>query len=133
MSSEELVASIKDLGENDTVDSHVQHDFTISSLALALKTCHTLVPANLSHDLSESNSAVATEADWDKFWAAVDKVNAPLTALVEPYDSDQLPVTVSTSNNLPSRGEATDAVYRAADIARKTTNRVGDHCCVGYS
>ncbi|KAE9397832.1 hypothetical protein BT96DRAFT_976727 [Gymnopus androsaceus JB14] len=33
---------------------------------------------------STNDSDLATDADWEKFWAAAKKINAPLTFLVEP-------------------------------------------------
>lgn len=49
--------------------------FTASELTVAL--------GNKS-GLTESNSTLVTDADWEKFWAAVNKVNAPTSLLSNP-------------------------------------------------
>lgn len=61
-------------------------DFALSHLIAALEKNQGLVHIDVDPAFSKAptdSSVVASDADWEKFWAAVAKINAPATALIE--------------------------------------------------
>ena len=89
MSSEEYVSSGKD-------------EFSVGQLAVALKESQALVhPDDVDKALAhESQDAVASEADWEKFYAIINKLNAPVVSLIEAPEKRVSPDTVIAAISL---------------------------------
>lgn len=62
-----------------------------------------------------NDSDLATDADWEKFWAAAKKINAPLTFLVEPT------LTIEPDPRV-SAGTVIAAISLAIVVAEKLWN-----------
>jgi hypothetical protein len=74
MSSEEHISSGKD-------------EFTVGQLTAALKESQALVHPNVDITLAyESDDSVATAADWEKFYATINTIKAPVTSLTEAVE-----------------------------------------------
>ena len=75
MSSEEHVEEYISSGKDE---------FNVGQLAVVLKECQALVHPDVDKALAnESQDAVASEADWEKFYAIINKLNAPVVSLYE--------------------------------------------------
>ena len=71
-------------------------EFTVGQLDATLKECYALVHPDVDKALAnESHDAVASAADWEKFYDIINKVDAPVTALVQVPDSEQRGDTIS--------------------------------------
>jgi hypothetical protein len=115
MSSEENISSGKD-------------EFTVGQLAAALKESQALVHPNVDKALAyESDDSVATPADLEKFYATINTINAPVTALTEAPEQRV------------SAGTVIAAIALAIQIAQTLWSffsgwddkAVGDHCSLG--
>ncbi|KAG5633410.1 hypothetical protein H0H81_008012 [Sphagnurus paluster] len=67
--------------------SNGKDEFKVSQLVAALKESKGLVHTHVHESLSlGDHQEVANEGDWEQFWAAVNKIDAPVTQLVEAQE-----------------------------------------------
>ena len=72
MSSEEHVEELVSCGKDE---------FSVDQLVSVLKECQALVRPDVDEALA--NESHASEADWEKFYAIIEKLNAPVISLIE--------------------------------------------------
>ena len=88
MSSEEYISSGKD-------------EFTVGQLAASLKESQALVHPGVDKALTnKSDDSVATAADFEKFYAIINTINAPVTSLTEGAEQRVSPGTVIAAISL---------------------------------
>ncbi|KAG5650199.1 hypothetical protein H0H81_000349 [Sphagnurus paluster] len=103
MSSEESQTQFVSSGKDD---------FKVSQLVAALKESKGLVHTHVHESLSlGAHEDVATEADWGQFWATINKIDAPVTQLVEDPEEKGVLRAVSP-------GTAIGAVSLAITVAQ---------------
>ena len=89
MSSEEHVEELVSCGKDE---------FSVGQLVSVLKECQALVHPDVDEALAnESHDAAASEADWEKFYAIIEKLNAPVISLIEAPELDVLHVLQAPS------------------------------------
>ena len=122
MSSEEHVEEYISSGKDE---------FNVGQLAVVLKECQALVHPDVDKALAnESHDAVASEADWEKFYAIINKLNAPVISLIEAPEQGVSAASAST---------VIDAISLGIQIAQILWNifrgwddkAVSDHCSDG--
>ena len=122
MSSEEHVEELVSCGKDE---------FSVGQLVSVLKECQALVRPDVDEALAnESHDAAASEADWEKFYAIIEKLNAPVISLIEAPELDV---------SAPSAGTVIAAITFALEVAEQlwTTfkgfddKKVSDHCSDG--
>jgi hypothetical protein len=115
MSSEENISSGKD-------------EFTVGQLVAALKESQALVHPSVDKTLAyESDDSVATAADLEKFYAAINTINAPVTSLTESLQQRVSAGTVIAAISLAIQiAESLWSFFSGWD-----DKAVGDHCSLG--
>ena len=116
------------MSSEEHVEEHVssgKDEFSVGQLVVALKESQALVHPDVDKALAhESPDAVASAADWERFYAAINKVDAPVISLSEAVQQRV------------SAGTVIAAISLAIQIAETLWNifsgwddkAVGDHC-----
>jgi len=104
---------------NEISPAFNKEDFPLSQLIAALENNQGLVHIDVDPAFSKAkpdSSAVASDADWEKFWAAVAHINAPVAFLIEPSSH------ISAMKNDVDPGAVIGAISLFIDIAEKVWN-----------
>ena len=116
MSSEEHVEEYISSGKDE---------FTVGQLVVALKESQALIHPDVDKALAEKSDAVATAADLEKFYAIINKLNVPVTSLIETGVEKRVsPATVIAAISLAIQiAESLWNFFRGWD-----DKAVGHHC-----
>ena len=120
------------MSSEEHVEEHISSgndEFSVGQLAVALKESQVLVNPGVDKAFAhESHDAVASAANWEKFYDIINKLNAPVVSLIE-----------APEQHSASAGAVIGAVASGINIADFQWNackglddkKVSDHCSVG--
>ena len=120
------------MSSEEHVEEHTSNgkdDFTVGQLTGSLKESQGLVHPDVDKALGPEprhDDAVATAADWEKFYATINTVNAPVASLGEIEKRVSAGTVIAAISLAIQIAEALWNIFRGWD-----DKAVGDHCSVG--